>query len=274
MAVARRDDVLVVLAALLPLALFAVRERAIAHGAGFPLDDAWIHLHFARNVAEGAGFAYNPGRPVAGSTAPLWTLVLAIGTVVAGASVVMAKVMGTAATIAAGVLTRRAALAWGAPPAPALVASVALLWTGAMAWGALSGMELGLAAMLVAAALLAHARGRLVATALLAALAVLARPEAIVLIPLFMLSGRPRVRRLLVFCGITAVVLAPAVIFSLATVGAPMPATAVAKIEGGLIGWLSGVREPAILTFCAFAPMVGSTRSFGRWQRLPGLGSS
>ncbi|MBI1736310.1 MAG: hypothetical protein HYR51_14145 [Candidatus Rokubacteria bacterium] len=249
MPAARRDDLLVVLAALLPLALFLVRERAIAGAAGFPLDDSWIHLHFARNLAEGAGFSYNPGRPVAGSTAPLWTIALALGTLVAGASLVMTKIAGAAATLAAGLLTRRAALAWGAPPGTALVAAVALVWTGAMAWGALSGMEVGLAALLVAAALLAHARGRPIPTALFAALAALARPEAIVLLPLFVLSERPVLRRALLFAGVAAVVLAPAVLFSLATVGTPLPATAAAKIEGGLIGWLSGVREPAAVTW-------------------------
>src|SRR5207244_5142763 len=71
-----RDDLLVVTAALIPLALFIVRERQIAGAAGFPLDDSWIHLHFARNLAAGAGFSYNPGVPIAGSTAPLWTLLL------------------------------------------------------------------------------------------------------------------------------------------------------------------------------------------------------
>jgi hypothetical protein len=246
---ARRDDVLVVLAAVVPLALFLVRGRAIAGAAGFPLDDSWIHLHFARNLAEGAGFSYNPGRPVAGSTAPLWTLVLALGTLVAGPTLAMANVIGTVATMVAGVLTRRAALAWGAPPATAVVAGVALVWTGAMAWGALSGMEVSLAAALVAAALLAHAQERPIATAACAALATLARPEAIVLLPLLALGGRPVPRRALVFGAVAALVLAPAVLFSLATVGSPMPATAAAKIEGGLVGWLSGVREPAGVTF-------------------------
>ena len=87
----RRDDLLVLLAAALPLALLLVRERVMAGSAGFPLDDSWIHLHFARNLAEGAGFAYNPGVPVAGSTAPLWTLLLAAGARVAGASMIMTK---------------------------------------------------------------------------------------------------------------------------------------------------------------------------------------
>lgn len=243
MPAARRGDLLVALAAFLPLALFVARERALAGAAGFPLDDSWIHLQFARNLVEGAGFSYNPGRPVAGSTAPLWTLLVAGAALVAGASVTTAKVLGVAATVAAGIVTRHAALAWGATPVAALVAGVALVWSGAMAWGALSGMEVSVAALLVAAALLGHARGSATGAAVAAALAALARPEAIVLVPLLVVAERVTLRRLALFAAVTALVLAPAVWFSVATVGAPIPASAAAKIEGGLVGFLSGVRE-------------------------------
>jgi arabinofuranosyltransferase len=239
-----RDDLVVALAALPPLALFLVREHLIAGEAGFPLDDSWIHLHFARNLVEGAGFSYNPGVPVAGSTAPLWTLLLAASSfALGGVSLVSAKLLGTATALAAAILTRRAALAWGATPELALASGIALAWTGAMAWGALSGMEVPLAVLLVSGALLAHAQDRVVATALLAALAVLARPEVLLLIPLLALARPMTLRRGLAFTLIPIAVLAPAVAFSLATLGAPYPATAAAKVEGGLLGWLAGVRE-------------------------------
>jgi arabinofuranosyltransferase len=245
----RRDDALVVLAAVVSLTLFLVRERAIAHGAGFPLDDSWIHLHFARNLAEGAGFSYNPGVPVAGSTAPVWTILLAGGVLVGGASLATAKVLGVVVTLAAALVLRRACLAWGAPADVALSAAVAFLWMGPVAWGALSGMEVGLAALLVAAALLALARDRTAWAAVAGALAALARPEALLLLP-FLLLARPLTwRRVAVFAAVTVTVLAPAVAFSWATVGAPFPATAAAKVEGGLLGWLGGVREPASLTW-------------------------
>ena len=244
-----RDDGLVVAAALLPLALFVVRERQIAGAPGFPLDDSWIHLHFARNLAAGAGFSYNPGIPVAGSTAPLWTLLLGAAAVVASPSLGMAKALGIVATLGAALVTRRAALAWGAGRDVTLVASIALLWMGPLAWGALSGMEVSLAALLVAAALLAHAHDRPLASAVCAALAVLARPEALLLVP-FLVAARPlTLRRVAVFAVVTIVVVAPAVLFSLWTAGTPYPATAAAKVEGGLVGWLGGVREPAALTW-------------------------
>jgi len=253
-----RDDLLVVAAALVPLALFVVRERQIAGAPGFPLDDSWIHLHFARNLAAGAGFAYNPGIPMAGSTAPLWTLLLGVGAVVASASLAMAKVVGVLATLGAALVTRRAVLAWGARSDAALVAAIALLWMGPIAWGALSGMEVSLAALLVAAALLAHAHDRPLASAACAALAVLARPEALLLVP-FLTAARPlTLRRVALFAVMTTVVVAPAILFSLSTAGTPYPATAAAKVEGGLVGWLGGVREPAVLTWIG-RPLAFST---------------
>jgi hypothetical protein len=245
----RRDDLLVLLAAALPLALLLVRERVIAGSAGFPLDDSWIHLHFARNLAEGAGFAYNPGVPVAGSTAPLWTLLLAAGARVAGASMIMTKTLGVAAAVAAALLLRRAALAGGASPGAALVGAIALLWSGPFAWGALSGMEVTLAALLVTAAMLALARERIVLAALAGGLATLARPEAAVLLPFLALGARPTPRRLVLFAAIVVAVLAPFAAFCWATTGTLVPSTAAAKVEGGLLGWLVGVREAARTTW-------------------------
>jgi hypothetical protein len=246
-----RDDAVVAVAAALPLLLFAWTEHQIAGTWGFPLDDSWIHLHFARNLAEGAGFAYNPGRPVAGSTAPLWTLLLAAGALTAGATVAMTKAIGTTCGLAAGLLTRRAAVAWGAPPKVALAAALALVWTGPIVWGALSGMEVTLGAALVAGALAAHAGGRNVYAALLASLAVAARPEAAVLLPFLAFAGPLSPARLMAFVLAPLAVAAPMVVFAYTTVGAPYPATAAAKVEGGLLGWLAGVREPLAVTLAA-----------------------
>ena len=248
MPIARRDDLIVLLLTGLALAPFLLSERQIAGAAGLPLDDSWIHLHFARNIAEGAGFSYNPGVPVAGSTAPLWTLLLAAGVAIFGPSLLVVKGIGIACTLGAALVTRRAAIAWGAPQPAALAAGLLFSWSGAAQWGALSGMEVSLAALLVAATLLAHARQRFGWVAVLASLAVVARPETLILVPLLALGQPLTVRRAAVFLSTIALITAPAIAFSLMTVGAPIPATAAAKVEGGLIGWLAGVREPWVQT--------------------------
>ena len=44
-------------------------------GPGFPLDDPWIHLQFARNLREFGAFSYFRNEMVtAGSTSPLYTI--------------------------------------------------------------------------------------------------------------------------------------------------------------------------------------------------------
>jgi hypothetical protein len=48
-------------------------------GPGFPLDDAWIHQTYARNLALRGEWAFIPGKLSAGSTAPLWTVLLGVG---------------------------------------------------------------------------------------------------------------------------------------------------------------------------------------------------
>jgi hypothetical protein len=46
---------------------------------GFPLDDAWIHQTYARNLATTGQWAFVPGQTSAGSTSPLWSLLLSLG---------------------------------------------------------------------------------------------------------------------------------------------------------------------------------------------------
>jgi arabinofuranosyltransferase len=231
----------------LAIGLFLLKTRQLAGGLGleaFPLDDSWIHMQFARNLAEGHGFSYNPGVPVSGSTAPLWTLALGGTFAMLGSHPGLAKILGIAATLGTAWLAGRLALIWTDRRDVALLASVLVALAGPMVWGALSGMEVALAALLVTAALVLHARGRAGAAGVTLGLAALARPEAAVLLPLCWLAGPLTGRRALRWGLPVAGFLAPWVVFNLATTGGPLPATAAAKIEGGLVGYLAGVREP------------------------------
>jgi hypothetical protein len=45
---------------------------------GAPLDDTYIHLKFADNFSKGYFFHYNPGEPTAGSTSPLWVILIGL----------------------------------------------------------------------------------------------------------------------------------------------------------------------------------------------------
>src|SRR5262249_45610527 len=123
-----------------------------------------------------------------------------------------------------------------------------------------SGMEVALAALLVTAGLLLRASEREPAAAIVLGLATLARPEAFVLVPLCWFSGPLTRRRALWWFVPVAACLLPWVIFNVATVGSLLPGSAAAKIEGGLIGALRGVREPI-----ATALLRRPGRYLGEW---------
>lgn len=54
-------------------------NSARTYSLGFPLDDAWIHQTYARNLGQAGQWAFIAGQPSAGSTSPLWSALLAIG---------------------------------------------------------------------------------------------------------------------------------------------------------------------------------------------------
>jgi len=68
---------------LLPISAIAVGvyllTSSFTSGIGFPLDDAWIHQTYARSLALSGEWSFFPGQPSAGSTAPLWSLLVSVG---------------------------------------------------------------------------------------------------------------------------------------------------------------------------------------------------
>lgn len=59
------------------VSLLVVAVVTLAPYRHFAGDDAYISFRFARNLADGHGFAFNPDVPVYGSTAPLWVGLIA-----------------------------------------------------------------------------------------------------------------------------------------------------------------------------------------------------
>ncbi len=233
----------------LALGIFALTsQRFTDRQGGVPLDDAWIHFQFARNLARGDGLSFNPGHPTAGSTAPLWTLILAAAYFVGGRFPFAGQLLSAAcflttlaATYALGKrLTNRH---WAAWLAGAVVAA-----NGRMVWAGLSALETCLFATLSLLAIHTHLTDRdahhyRLRTAALFGLAALARPEGYLLFALsladFIVSDISRITspghallrithyvlRILLF---TAIVL-PYLIFSLRTGGHLLPNTYHAK---------------------------------------------
>ena len=88
-----------------PLALLALLVRGYLAYVALPdklIDDSYITLRYAANLAEGKGFVYNPGENVWGTTTPLQTLILALAAVVFGVPALefSAVLIGLAASVA------------------------------------------------------------------------------------------------------------------------------------------------------------------------------
>ncbi len=170
------------------LALYLFYAQRATGNFGFPLDDSWIHLQIARNLASGQGWSYNPGEPTGASTSPLWVLVIAPLFWLPGDVTIWVKALGAALFLAnillvadsAQRVTRDARAAW--------LAGLLVAWGPTHAWGALSGMEVGLYLLLVllglrAALVAGEGRGRGYAATAWLALAGWARPETWALLP-------------------------------------------------------------------------------------------
>lgn len=152
-----------------------------------PLDDAFIHLQYGRQIGEGQWFSYNDGDPIStGASSFLYPLVLGAGHGLLGLDgtqlLAFAIVFGISMLVATAIL--------GCELGRKLVGGRAGLWTGtliavngAFVWGATSGMEVSLLAALLLASLLAfthEASGRFFLTPILLAFTAITRPEGLI----------------------------------------------------------------------------------------------
>ncbi|MFA5038715.1 MAG: hypothetical protein WC732_03435 [Candidatus Omnitrophota bacterium] len=149
---------------------------------GFPLDDAWIHFDFSRNLASGNCFGLNPQEPSSGSTSPLWVLLLAgffnlgVPFEISGIALGMLFLFLTALVI------YKMAFLITEDSRTAFISSILVLVCGRFLWGVFSGMEVALFSFLSALGIMLHLKnipqGRLsLLPAVVFGLASLSRPE-------------------------------------------------------------------------------------------------
>jgi hypothetical protein len=209
-------------------------------GLAFPLDDAWIHQSYARNLALRGEWAFLPGRPSAGSTSPLWAAALAGGHALgldprAWTYGIGAILLGITAWFGVRWVSRRLGIEqpWN------WLAAVLLVFEWHMVWASVSGMEvpaLGLLAVVVLHALDGN-RWRPLFIGVLIGLGVWLRPEAMLLALaaawVILMRERFRIRRILkAFGGLLlgmALPIALYLIFNRMLSGAWWPTTLYAK---------------------------------------------
>lgn len=158
----------------------------------FALDDAYIHLAYAKSLRLGDGLSYNPGDFETGFSSPLWVALLAAWPVPTAAeadpvrTVALLGVLLHAATAMAGsALTLELLRIRARSNAPVPLVSLTALggalvaMTPTLVVTSTSGMEVPLAAATVTACAWAQVADRARPAAWLAVAAVWARPEAL-----------------------------------------------------------------------------------------------
>jgi hypothetical protein len=249
-----------------------VGVAAAGDHSGFPLDDGWIHQTYARNWAVTGQLAYLPGQPSAGSTAPLWTLLVScayrlpidprVWTYALGAAS-LALTAWLAYRLAARLVPQRPVVAWAA----GLI--VALDWH--LIWAAASGMETALfcaLALLVIDQVQTQSPGWLIGVC--GGLLILTRPEGIILIGLAAIVLLARSNRGGWWAALTLTIallltVAPGLWFNWQAGGTLFPNTFYAKqseyavLTSSAAIWLSAIAEMLL------APLAG-----GLFLLLPG----
>src|SRR3990172_10275940 len=120
---------------------------------GFPLEDAWIHQTYARNLADLGEWSFMPGMTSAGSTSPLWTFLLAIVNLVSqNTPLILTYLLGAFALWGLACLAElifRQWINWNKTKIPIAGMMMAAEWH--LVWAGASGMETLLMAVVVLA---------------------------------------------------------------------------------------------------------------------------
>jgi hypothetical protein len=167
-------------AALVLIALLALAARLVPGPR--TIDDAFITFRYSRNLVEGHGFVYNPGRQTLGTTTPLFTMLMAGTGWLTGSdnypwfALIASAAADAASAVLLALLVRR--LAGHAAPG----AIVGVLWaiSPTSVTFAVGGMETSVAILWMVAAAYAYVAGRQGWMAFFAALGILTRVDALI----------------------------------------------------------------------------------------------
>lgn len=232
-----------ILALILVLCVVVLVGSAYVLNVGL-IDDSYIFLRYARNIAEGHGAVFNIGERVEGYSSPLWTFLLGATGVLISDFETLAVVLGLCC--GAGVVTLLLVTlrpTFGLGRWDATVLGLGLATSPALVFWSASGMDAALFLLLVTASLISILKDRSSdglspMTATLLVLATIARPEGVLLAVyagVFFLYERRSVR---VLIGYAVAVLA-LLLLRYAYYGAWLPNTYHAKVTFDLARRLS-----------------------------------
>ena len=197
-------------------------------------DDPYITYRYSQNLINGTGFVYNANERVLSTTTPLFALLLACLAPLWDNLPKLANLIGTISLAVGAVFIWDLAKTWKSPP---------IGWAGLLLYPSFPlmlttiGSETPLYLALCLGSFATYARRSFKLTAILSALALLTRPDGILVVIILSIDFLIRIRRpipwvaVLLFLGITI----PWFTFAWIYFGSPIPATLVTKQQQGLM---------------------------------------
>lgn len=270
-------------AAIVPLLVFVLGlvlwAITVIH-TQFKLEDAYITFRYSANIAKGAGFVFNPGERVLGTTTPLQTLILALlaypfgpHAVPAVASIIM-PIFGLLAGLVlyCTMVRRQVPISAACLGMGLLYTSVEVIRTG------IGGMETPLALLLMALSLWALIRERPIATGVFCGLLALCRIDGLIWVMLIFGAALLRSRKSFLVQGVAFVLtMLPWIVFATLYFGSPVPNSMVAK---GVVrpGMVHALFDPArvkdyILWFVSGTGIGENLRVLPFWAAILAVGA-
>lgn len=234
-----------VMAGLVFAGMFAIRAMRVdfPHNLGTEaVDDAYVTYRYARNMAHGHGFVFNPdGPPVLGTSTPLYTLILAGGAVFGLDIPRLSQWLGMVGVAGTSVILLGLGIRGGFPAA-GLIAALGWSFSPFASTG-MAGMETPLYVATSLAALLTASCRQHASALALAAIATLFRLDGLAVLAAIgfhdLLRGREIAGRL---WGVPAILVGGWSLYALLRFGSPLPASGLAKMSHGAA--ISGSFEP------------------------------
>lgn len=209
-----------------------------AEDSGFPLDDAWIHQTYARNLGLHGVMAFSPGIPSTGSTSAGWTALLAAGYFFHIPFFFWAYLWGCIFAVATAFTAACLGYSYFENFRNAVIVALICIFEWHLAWAAVSGMEISLFSFLsLLFFLMINRSSPPYLMGLVAAFAFLVRPEGVLLIVLYgiktLIENRKNLTRFLIkvtwFGTVLLLIISPWMIFNLTYSGHPFPSTISSK---------------------------------------------
>ncbi len=210
----------------------------IAQKYNYTPDDTYIYLQYAKNIAAGNGFSFNPGEQSYGVTSPLWVLILTIPYLIGISGLWFAKIVDLlSAILAMFIFFRLCGLFFKNDKLLKFVATGIFIMNVWFIRWAFTGMETSFAVLLVVYIFYLFYSGKYSLMFLISGLCYLTRPEtALLSVILFCiiayrttLTKETSLLSSLRFIGLFLLPVLPFLIFAKFSFGTIMPNTALGK---------------------------------------------